>query len=287
MTHTQTQPTPKSEGASRLFRVALVAVSLCWPGLLGIAGVAGSDAMAQTTQPQPGTFAAAIEKAHGLEAWRRQGAVSANITVTFGGKPMLQGSMLFDTSVGRVRMELANGNVMVFDGQEAWVAPADSKMFQGARFHLLTWPYFMAAPMKLRDPGSHLQDTGLMPLQDGRQLPSARLTFDAGVGDSPDDWYILYRDDTTHRLVAMAYIVTFDKSKAEAEKQPHAVTYEQFQTIEGVAFSTQWRFWNWNAKTGLHGEPIGSVRLSGIEFVTPDPDAFIKPPDARQDDLPG
>jgi hypothetical protein len=102
------------------------------------------------------------------------------------------------------------------------VAPASAKL-ERARFHLLTWPYFAALPMKLADPGAHLQLLGERSLR-GKVYQAVRLTFDPGVGDTPEDWYVLYRDPSSGRLAAAAYIVTYGKSATAASKEPHAIT---------------------------------------------------------------
>lgn len=229
-------------------------------------------------------FAVPIEKAHGGEAWDAQSAVAADIRVEFGGNLMIDGRMITDTPVGQTRFELADGTVLVFDGKDAFTAPADSK-FQGTRFHVLTWPYFLAAPMKLDDPGAHLEALGKRPFRDGKSLDAARLTFGDGVGDSPDDWYVVYRDDDG-QLAGMAYIVTFGKSAEEAEKEPHAITYHDYKKVDGVSLATRWTFWNWNEKDGLVGEPIGKVTLDNIQFVEPAADAFKGPKDARKEAAP-
>lgn len=246
-----------------------------------LTAIAAKPAHAEKTPPFDEAFVGPIETAHGLATWQANKAVQAHIKIELGGQTVLEGTMLFDTPVGKSRIELDDGTVMVFDGQDAWVSPSDSPL-QGARFHLLTWPYFLAAPMKLRDPGSYLAPLDTMP-QGDRELPAAKLTFDAGVGDSPDDWYILYRDPDTQYLVAMAYIVTYGKDKEEAEKEPHAITFEGYETINGVTLSTRWRFWHWDPETGTHGEPMGHATITDIQFVEPAIQDFQKPTDAKRD----
>ena len=229
-------------------------------------------------------FAVPIEEAHGIDAWRSKSAVSAEIRVTFGGNLMIDGTLLMDPSGGHVRMELEGGTVLGYDDGDAWVAPAEAEI-QGARFHVLTWPYFLAAPMKLRDPGSRLEDLGKRPFRDGRERPAAKLTFGDGVGDTPDDWYVVYRDDQ-NRLVSMAYIVTFGKSVEEAEEEPHAISYSEFKEIDGVVISHRWQFWNWNEADGIVGDAIGEATLENVSFVEPAADAFTRPADARSAELP-
>lgn len=238
------------------------------------------------TRPAAGQgYAEAIERAHRAEQWRGKQALQGKLQVEFGGQRVLDGTILFDTSVGHARLELVDGTVAVFDGKTAWVSPASSS-FKDARFHLLTWPYFLAVPMKLRDPGTRLEELGTKRLQD-KELAAAKLTFASGTGDAPDDWYILYRDPSTGRLHAMAYIATYGRSVEEANKEPHAIVYTRYTEIDGVPVATEASFRGWSAEQGIQGEPIGRFVLEAPRFVTPAKDAFTAPKDAREDKLPG
>ncbi|MEM8962800.1 MAG: hypothetical protein AAGD38_15050 [Acidobacteriota bacterium] len=232
-------------------------------------------------------FAGAIETAHAADTWQSKAAFETQIKVTFGGNTMVHGTMLMTPDMAKVRFDLVDGTVLVFDGEEAYVSPADSA-FQGARFHVLTWPYFVAAPYKLRDPGTQLEDQGRMPFAAGRALPAAKLTFGEGVGDSPDDWYIVYRNPGNDSLAGLAYIVTYGPTTTEqAEAEPHMVIYQNLEPVDGVPVPTVWSFHDWSADSGSVGDVIGEVELNAMRFVEPAPDAFVPPKDARVDALPG
>jgi hypothetical protein len=240
-----------------------------------------------TTRPADAgiELARRLEAAHGLAAWRDRKAVAADIEITFGGDPMLSASMLYDHHTGRVRMDVRDTALLFFDGERAWVSPATADVPQ-ARFHLLTWPYFLAAPFKLRDPGSRLDPTGLRALA-GRQCETGLLTFGAHIGDSPDDWYVIYEDPETGLLAAMAYIVTYGGVTAEqAEGEPHAIVYHDAVTIDGVTLSPRWTFHHWSAEAGPHGDPIGAASLSNLRFVEPADRAFAVPAGVKEDRLP-
>lgn len=234
--------------------------------------------------PEAAAFAEPIEQAHGLAAWRAHDGLRADITVQFGGERMLQGELLMRTDMSRTRIRRGDGSVVVWDGEDAWVSPPDAE-FPRARFHALTWAYFLSAPMKLRDPGTYLESLGDKTLR-GESYDAARLTFAPGVGDTPDDWYVLYRDPETQRLHAMAYIVTYGTTVDEAEAEPHAITYAGFEAIEGVSIPTEWTFWQWSEAEGIEGDPIGSVALRGVRFVTPAEDAFAVPEAALRHEMP-
>jgi hypothetical protein len=203
------------------------------------------------------------------------------LAVERGGRPIVQGKMLFPTDLGASRLDLADGTAVVFDGTSAWVSPASSG-FAGARFHALTWPYFVAVPMKLRDPGTHLEALGQRQLQ-GETFEAARLSFDPGTGDSPDDWYLLYRDSGTGLLRAMAYIVTYGRPAGAVKAEPHAITYHDFVEVGGVEIPTTWKLWSWSEAEGITGEPLGRVTLTEPRFVRPELGAFDRVEDARED----
>lgn len=226
-----------------------------------------------------------FERAHGGKLWRKKDAVRANLEVTFEEKVYFKGSMLHEIATGRTRMELDDGTVLIYDGTKAWVSPASSTI-EAARFHLLTWPYFLAAPMKTGDPGTHLELRGLKVLK-RRMCKNAKLTFNPGVGDSPDDWYLLYANSRNGLLYGMVYIVTYGISFVEAEKNPHAIIYDNYQQIDGISLSNSWSFYEWDRIMGVGKSPIGRARLTDLEFITPEAKAFIHPPDAREDKLPG
>jgi hypothetical protein len=226
-----------------------------------------------------------LEAAHGAEAWRARPAVAARLDVSFGGGPPFSASLLYDHRTGRVRMDVPDTALLFFDGERAWISPATADVPR-ARFHLLTWPYFLAAPFKLRDPGAHLEPTGPR-LLDGVEHETARLTFDAGVGDAPDDWYVIYEDPQTGLLAAMAYIVTYGGVTVEqAEAEPHAIVYHDEATVDGVTLARRWTFHHWSAEAGPHGEPIGEAVLADLRLVDPDERAFAVPADVKEDPLP-
>lgn len=44
---------------------------------------------------------------------------------------------------------------------------------------------------------------------DEKDHQTAKLTFEKGIGDAPDDWYVVYTDPENNTMQAAAYIVTF------------------------------------------------------------------------------
>ncbi|MFD1095313.1 DUF6503 family protein [Salegentibacter chungangensis] len=223
-------------------------------------------------------FATSIEQAHNKKEFRTREAVAFDISLRFGGKERLNGRISMLTNSGKVRLEKADGTSLIYDGSNVYMSPkaADEK---GARFDMFTWQYFFAMPFKLTDPGTNWELMGKTRFKDSLR-ETAKLTFGENIGDAPDDWYVVYKDEKTGRLKAAAYIVTFNKDQSEAEKNPHAIVYKDYKTINQVPFATLWSFHNWSEENGIEDE-IGSARISNIQFFDPSVSFFEKPEDAK------
>jgi hypothetical protein len=260
-------------------------VACAFASVFLLAGCARNDSGPAPLRPVeslPGV--AEIERAHGRDAWARRHALRCDLVVEFGGKTTVDGTLTFTTDGTRSRIDLKDGARLTFDGERAWVSP-DSATFPMARFHLLTWPYFAAVPFKLRDGGVRVGWMGDQPLGDGRQYPAIRLTFAPGTGDASRDWYILYRDPQTDRLKAMAYIVTYGKAAGDRPEDPHAITYDDFRTVDGVTLATRWTFTDWVPGKGISGDPVGRATLKNLRFVTPPPGFFARPTSGAKEDV--
>ena len=257
---------------------ARILVALCILSAFVTCSPAGQNATGTSE------FARPIEVAQGRTAWRGHRAFASEVRVQFGGKTILEGTMTFNTAVNLARMDLDNGSTLVFDGRTAWQSPPDSPQTRG-RFHVLTWPYFLAAPFKLSDPGARIAEREELQL-DGITYDTALLSFDPGTGDTPEDWYRLFRDRQTNRLAAMGYIVTYGKDADEAKKKPSVIVYGDFTTIQGVTIPIVWDLYYWEPDRGRDAEAKARVVLSAPRFVEPGPDFFTKPDDARELPLP-
>lgn len=214
---------------------------------------------------------AAIESAHQKSMFNSYQAIQFEFNLNFGGKERFNGRLYMLIDGSKIKMEDAS-TVKYWDGSKAMVLPSKENN-EKARFDLLTWSYFFSAPYKLNDPGTNHEYLGEIPLGDSK-FEANKLTFDKGVGDTPDDWYIIYKDKSSDLLAAMAYIVTSGGTDVEeAEKDPHLITYEAYDVVNGVPFATQWNFWTWT-KEGEMKKLLGSATISNIQFIKKAGDIF-------------
>lgn len=211
------------------------------------------------------------ESHHNTTAWKKQEAIQANLTIESDQEPTFNGQLLMRPNAARVRVTRDDGAVAVFDGDAAWVTPASAN-WDSARFDVLAWAYLLALPHKLNDYGVRLEPVGQKEFQ-GKSVDVAEMTFDPGIGDSPDDRYQLYQDPENGKLLAAAI-----SSPAESQ----VVVFDEFRGVQDITVPHRWRFYRWSEETGLPGEPLGTVTLRDVTFPEVDASLFAAPAEARE-----
>ena len=217
-----------------------------------------------------------VESAHNKQAFLNNKMVSFDIVLSFGGSERLNGSIDMLTDTSQLRINKKDGSAQIFDGEHLYVTPADANT-QGARFSAFTWTYFFALPYKLTDNGVNIEIKNKMPMSNDTMMNAFKMTFDAGIGDAPDDYYVVYTNDN-NQIKAAGYIVTYGgTSTQKAEENAHAIVYDDYQIVNGIPIATSWKFYNWRAEKGIYDDPIGQATISNITFSNGVGDTFTAP----------
>ncbi|MEZ5022539.1 MAG: hypothetical protein R2728_04625 [Chitinophagales bacterium] len=216
------------------------------------------------------SFVGLIESAHQKEKFLSHEAIQYDFNLLFGGKERMNGRFTLLTNSTKALIELKNGSKMLYIHDKSYHT-ADMEPSPKIRFDVYTWPYFFLFPYKLSDEGTVWSDytsedtTGL--------FDTKKLSFESGIGDDPDDWYILYKNKATNLIDHAAYIVTANKTVEEAESKPSAIQYLKYEEIDGVPFATEWVFWYWLKDQGLT-KSKGNGQVTNIQFVDLEDDFF-------------
>lgn len=118
------------------------------------------------------------------------------------------------------------------NGKQVWLAQ-DSTYYppNRARFYHNLMFYFYAMPFVLGDDGIVYNEAD--PLTVGDQTyPGTKISFNSGVGDAPDDEYILYRNKESGQMEWLAYTVTYGKN--EKSDRFSFIKYDQWQEVNGL-----------------------------------------------------
>lgn len=130
---------------------------------------------------------------------------------------------------------------LAWDGEKAWSENWAAPM--PPRFLALLNFYFLNLPWLALDPGVHLGEPGTARLwDDPTEYVTVKMTFGEGVGDTPDDYYVLYIHPETRRLAATEYTVTYDALLPEGvdSTPPHILVFDRHETVDGLVVPTHY-----------------------------------------------
>ncbi len=205
-----------------------------------------------------------VFKAHGgYASWSKLKMLSYQMNGT---------KTLTDLQNRYTRMESENQTVG-FDGKNVWMYPASEDVAQQRmRYNLMF--YFYAFPFIVGDPGVNYEALAPIELQ-GASYDAVKITFDSGVGNAPNDSYIICSDPATGRMHWLLYTATFG---GEAKEQYNLIRYKDWAKQGDVLLPTSLQWYQY--EDGVVGEPRGEARrFENIQVSeeTPSMDLFEAP----------
>ena len=119
-----------------------------------------------------------------------------------------------------------------FDGEHVWITNNDETEYKGdPKFYYNLMFYFYAMPFVIADDGIIYED--IEPLKfEGNNYPGIKISYQTGVGESPDDEYLMYYDKDSNKMVWLGYTVTYFTEKKSQEF--HFIKYSDWQNINGL-----------------------------------------------------
>lgn len=159
-----------------------------------------------------------------------------------------------------------------FDGDSVWLEQDSAYFKNDPKFYHNLMFYFYAMPFVFADPG--INYTNVKPFEfEGNSYPGIKISYNDGIGDSPEDEYILYYDGKTHKMQWLSYTVTY--FSGDKSQDFHYIKYDQWQEIEGLLLpkTLQWYNVEGDSITSTRNERVfKNVRLSKDEL----PDSTFK-----------
>lgn len=243
------------------------------------------DARARLVESEGGRLVwSAIEAHGGLGAWLAHGTIAFD----FDYRPLAQPERRMYT---RNRVDLWRSRAtqrelgdaadaeLGWDGERAWITPAPEAFPSTARFWATTPYYFVGIPFVLGDRGVRfevLPDAEL----DGVAHRIVRASFDAGTGDSPDDYYVLYLHPETHRVSAIRYVVAYPGFFEAGQHSPEKLMrYEGLHEVGGVLVPARLDTYAWNAETSQIGERVTDIEVANVALGERWPASIFTPPE--------
>ncbi len=169
---------------------------------------------------------------------------------------------------------------MSWDGEKAW--SENWALPYPPRFLALLNYYFLNLPWLTKDPGLNLPKPETDPIfDDPTEYITVRITFDPGVGDTPDDYYKIYVDPETYLMKATEYVVTYRALLPEGVEStpPHLLVFDEYDTVDGLVVPTHYTIYE------LDGAVYATCPVSEWSFSRPfDESRMVMPAGAVLDE---
>jgi len=134
------------------------------------------------------------------------------------------------------------------------------------RFWALTPHYFLSQPFVLDGEGVILEKLADK-THKNVAYDAIKASFEAGTGDAPDDYYVLYFGKEDHKLAVIRYIVSYPKYFPNGGHLPEKLMELQGTTVvNGIEFSTGYHT-HWLTEEEQAGEHITTIDVSEISFA--------------------
>ncbi|MCK7591754.1 hypothetical protein M0G43_14285 [Subsaxibacter sp. CAU 1640] len=151
-----------------------------------------------------------------------------------------------------------------FDGESVWMKSTKGAKYEGnPAFYYNLMFYFYAMPFVLADAGINYSEAEALTVE-GKTYPGIKIAYNAGVGASSDDEYVLYYDKDTYHMTWLAYTVTFGKN--EKSNDWNFIKYAEWQEVDNLLLpkSITWYNVDNNQPTTVKNE----VEFSNISLST-------------------
>ena len=149
-----------------------------------------------------------------------------------------------------------------FDGNEVWLSQEKEDSYKGnPTFYYNLYFYFYAMPFVLADDGITYENVEAITFNEVT-YPGIKISYEAHVGTSPDDNYILYYHPETYQMQWLAYTVTFT-SKEPSDKY-NLIKYDTWKNTNGFILPKT-LIWYKKDENGNPTEPAGRP----TEFTLP------------------
>ena len=163
-----------------------------------------------------------------------------------------------------------------YDGENVWLKNLDTTKYKGnAKFYYNLMFYFYAMPFVLGDDGINFKEAPALEFE-GKTYPGILISYDSGIGESPEDEYILYYNPDTYQMEWLGYTVTyFSKEKG---KEFHFIKYGAWQDIDGLKLPKTLSWYNY--ENGVPTTKRNDVQFVNVKLSKTKPiDEMFKVPD--------
>lgn len=245
----------------RLITILSFLVSMVW-------GCTDQENKKEEIRDFPEVFKKGLSAHGGLEKWNSYGTLHfnevSNSDTTSYTIDLKSRNEIIEKS-GHYKVGFTSDSIYFYPNRDSF--PSENPRFM----HNLRF-YFFAISFVTADPGTFQE--ALEPAElNGHMYDRVKITFDNGVGIAPKDQYILWYNQTDHKLFMINYSVTYFNEQ-NAEKYS-AIIYNAWIKVDGLQLPTEMIGYKW--ENNSLGEERYRRKFTDISLSKerPDPRIFI------------
>lgn len=224
------------------------------------------ETLDSTTSIYPENITKVFDAHGGLDTWNTMKTLSFTME-----KPNGKEVTTVDL---KTRAELIDmpTHIQGYDGSTIWIKEKGDNKNDGSRakFYRGLMMYFYAMPFIVGDDGIIYENAEPLNFE-GKTYPGILISYEAGVGASPYDQYIIYYDAETGQMQWLGYTVTFGKD--EKSKEFHFIKYSNWQTVGGLALPETLTWYKY--ENNLPTEKRNDLQFTDIKLSKEKPEAEI------------
>ncbi len=227
----------------------------------------------------------AMEAHGGLQNWYSNGPLSFHFDyVPLDGSTVRNTYQTIDTWSNKARHQNVVDRTQEFGwtGEKSWKQVRDSTSFPfDMKFWALTPYYFLGQPFVLDGEGIQLEKLADASHK-GTPYDAVKVSFAAGTGNAPDDYYVLYFGKNDHKLAVIRYIVSYP-AYFEAGKHAPEKFMELLGTtvVDGIELATGYHT-HWLTDDEKAGEHITTITVDSISFDPTVKNAYFEMPEGAE-----
>lgn len=173
-----------------------------------------------------------VFKAHGgIDNWKAMKSLIFTIETPNGDE-------IISTNLHSREALLDNPKTTIgFDGKQVWLLNKTKEDYKGfdPKFGYNLMFYFYAMPFILSDDGINYADAEPLVFEE-ITYPGIEITYNNGVGETPEDRYVLYFNPETYKMEWLGYTVSF--IEGIDKKELHFRRYNNWKNVNGLLLPT-------------------------------------------------
>jgi hypothetical protein len=217
----------------------------------------------------------AIEAHGGLATWRSYAQMDyATRDFPLGANAPFNFTQTTDLN-NRRHLTRGEGFTSGLNEHRAWAAPNVEALGLPPAFFESGNFYFIAMPFVFADPGVIARDLEPITFQ-GKDYDRVAISYQTGIGSTPEDDYVLYIETGTRRLRMIDFVPTSAEVNGDTPKNElprKALIFDDWQRADGLMIPGRATFYGW-ADGKLQGDG-NTYYIHDVSFSKDAPNASV------------